>query len=138
MIADTWQVLFFSFQRMSYIFPVSFLDIFWNSIYLACIVDWLRGFGLRLYFYLSERASLVSDFDFFYYTFTHFAPVGVIKDRVTKISSKNFNGKLRSFHLFQLISCILYALVHKVWLLKSLFLSQMYLHIVILKPLVSC
>ena len=54
-------------------------------------------FGLRLFFYLS-----VPDMDFLlYYTFTYFVPFGVIKNRVTKVNFKYFNGNFAEAWLFE-------------------------------------
>ena len=47
---------------------------------------------LWLSFYLLKSVSLCSRYGFFCYTFTYFVPFGVIKNRVTKISFKYFNG----------------------------------------------
>ena len=37
----------------------------------------------------------------FYYTFTYFVPFGVIKNRVTKVNSKSFNGNCAKAWLFE-------------------------------------
>ena len=42
----------------------------------------------------------------FYYAFAYFVPDRVIKDRVTEINSKYFNGILGSFHFSSLINSV--------------------------------
>ena len=58
---------------------------------------WIKGFiynYLDLFFTSQRKSHSVLDTDFLYYTFTNFASIKVIKDRVTKIKSKCFNGEL--------------------------------------------
>ena len=112
---------FFPFERKSHIFSMSFL------VYFGIVDIWpkyhslIRGFGLRLSFYLSKRVSLCSNYEYFSYIFTYLDLI-----EVTKINSKCFNGKLCSFQFS-------YASFHKACLFSS------YMHpYVVLKSLVSC
>ena len=61
----------------------------------------------------------VPNIDFFCLSMTYFVPVGVIKDRTTKMSLKYFNGKLWPEHLSSFINSFLYDLTCKTWLFKK-------------------
>ena len=53
------------------------------------------------YIFTSQGEShAVLDMDF-HYTFTYFAPFGVIENRVTKVNSKYFNGNCAEAWLFE-------------------------------------
>ena len=62
--------------------------------------------------------------DFYYYTFTYFVPIGVINDRVTKINSKYFNGKLWPFYCSGWSILFSYAPGHKALLVEMFLLQQ--------------
>ena len=51
---------------------------------------------------------------------TYFVPVGVIKDRATKMYPKYFNGKLWPYHLSCFINSFLYDPTCKTWLFEKL------------------
>ena len=59
-----------------------------------CTTVCIRGFSLHLSFYLEQESSSCSRYGFSCYTFTYFAPIGVMEERVIKINSKDFNEKL--------------------------------------------
>ena len=97
-----WEMVFFPIQKDSkysfnFLFDI-FLEQYMFGQYTTVSI---RGFGLSSSFYQSKSVS-----DFFYYTLSYYVPTGVIEDRVTKISSKCFNGKLRSSHESWLINSI--------------------------------
>ena len=99
--------IFISFQRKSYILSIFFL------IYFEIVHIWLMYHSLdrRIWFMiiflpLKESLTLFQLWAFFYFNFTYFVPIGVIEDRVAKINSKRFNGKLRQFHFSWLISSV--------------------------------
>ena len=50
---------------------------------------------------------------------TYFVPIGVIKDRITKIYHKYFNEKMRPYHLFFLSNLFLYGPDCKTWLFEK-------------------
>ena len=50
---------------------------------------------------------------------TYFVPIGVIKDKITKMYSKYLNGKLWLYHLFSFINSFLYDLANKGWFFKK-------------------
>ena len=52
---------------------------------------------------------------------TYFAPIGVIKDRITKIYPKYLNGKLWPYHLSCFINSFLYDPANKAWLFEKFF-----------------
>ena len=51
---------------------------------------------------------------------TYFVPIGVIKDRITKIYPKYLNGKLWPYHLSCFINSFLYDQACKAWLFEKL------------------
>ena len=57
-----------------------------------------HSFDKRIWFtniFLPAKESLtLFQICIFYYTFNYFVPIGVIKDKLTKINCKYFNGKL--------------------------------------------
>ena len=112
-----WEVVFFPVQRKLYIlFSIPFL------IYFGIVKIWPMYHNLekRISFTiillpLKEGLTLFEIWIFFQisYTFTYFVPFGVIKNRVTKINFKYFNGN------YDYSSCpgssilFLYAPTHK-------------------------
>ena len=50
---------------------------------------------------------------------TYFVPTGVIKDRITKMYPKYFNGKLWPYHLSCFINSFLYDPANKAWLFEK-------------------
>ena len=50
---------------------------------------------------------------------TYFAPIGVIKDKITKMYPKYLNGKLWPYHLSCFINSFLYDPVNKTWLFEK-------------------
>ena len=54
------------------------------------------------------------------FTITFFVPIGVIKDRTTKMYPKYFNGKLWPYHLSCFINSFLYDPACKTWLFEKL------------------
>ena len=50
---------------------------------------------------------------------TYFVPIGVIKDRITKIYPKYLNGKLWPYHLSCFINSFLYDPANKAWLFEK-------------------
>ena len=113
-----WEVVFLPVPEVVYFSFNILFDIFWDYIFDLYIKIWRRGFGLRLSFYLSKRASLCSRYGVFYYTFTYFVPIRLIEGGVTKINCKCFNGKLWPFPLSWLIN-FLYSPAHNAWLRLS-------------------
>ena len=94
-------------SRQNHIFcQFPFWYIFELYIFDRSATVWIKGFGLRLTFYLLKRVSLCSRYGFFYWTFTYFVPIGSMEDRVTKINSMYLNGTLWPFHLSWLINFI--------------------------------
>ena len=85
--------VFFLFQRKWYIFSISFLIYFGVVYILLCTTVWVR-------------AWFCSRYRFFCYTFTHFIPIGVIEEKVIKISPKYFNWKSRQIYLSWLMNSI--------------------------------
>ena len=51
---------------------------------------------------------------------TYFVPIGIIKDRTTKMYPKYFNGKLWPYHLSCIINSFLYDPACKTWLFEKL------------------
>ena len=51
---------------------------------------------------------------------TYFVPIGVIKDKTTKMYPKYFNGKLWPYHLSCFINSFLYNPACKPWLFENL------------------
>ena len=51
---------------------------------------------------------------------TYFVPIGVIKDRITKMYPKYLNGKLWPYHLSCFINSFLYDQACKAWLFEKL------------------
>ena len=99
--------LYFFFVPVEVVYSFNFLiDVFWNSICLTFITQF--GWKDLAYDYLFnfQRVSLCSRYGFFYYTFTYFVPIWVIKDRVIKSNSKYLNGKLWPLHFSWLINYI--------------------------------
>ena len=87
-----WEVVFFPVAEeiVSSFFNFLF-DIFWNSVNLAYASQ--PGEEDLVYDYLfTTQREFHSDPDFFCYTFTDFAPFGIIENRVIKINFKYFNG----------------------------------------------
>ena len=82
----------FVLEEIVYSFRFLF-DIFWNSVYLT-------------YVPLKESLTLFQIWIIFYYTFTYFVPIGLIGNRVTKIKSRYFNGKLWLFRVPWLFNSI--------------------------------
>ena len=56
---------------------------------------------------------------FFCQTMTYFVPIGVIKDRITKMYPKYLNGKLWPYHLSCFINSFLYDPANKAWLFEK-------------------
>ena len=54
------------------------------------------------------------------FTMNYFVPIGVIKDRTTKMYPKYFNGKLWPYHLSCFINSFLYDQACKAWLFEKL------------------
>ena len=54
------------------------------------------------------------------FTMNYFVPIGVIKDRTTKMYPKYFNGKLWPYHLSCFINSFLYDPACKAWLFEKL------------------
>ena len=54
------------------------------------------------------------------FTMNYFVPIGVIKDRTTKMYPKYFNGKLWPYHLSCFINSFLYDPTSKTWLFEKL------------------
>ena len=50
---------------------------------------------------------------------TYFVPIGVIKDRITKMYPKYLNGKLWPYHLSCFINSFLYDSANKAWLFEN-------------------
>ena len=50
---------------------------------------------------------------------TYFVPIGVIKDRITKMYPKYLNGKLWPYHLSCFINSFLYDPANKAWLFEK-------------------
>ena len=64
--------------------------------------------------FTSQREShSVPAMNFFIYTFTYFVPSGFIKNRVTQVNSKNFNGMFSHFSCLGWSILLLYAPAHK-------------------------
>ena len=53
------------------------------------------------------------------FTMNYFVPIGVIKDRTTKMYPKYFNGKLWPYHLSCFINSFLYDPANKAWLFEK-------------------
>ena len=84
-----------SLARLTYVpFSISFLIYFdqnTNLVYVSKLGE--KGLVVCDYLFTSQREShSVPDRDFFCSTITYFVPFGVIKNRVTKINFKYFNG----------------------------------------------
>ena len=139
-----WKIIFFVHFRRN-LLSVSFF------IYFEIVSIWhmYHSFNKRIFVtitFLPFKESLtLFQYDSFYsriivlyyFFFTYFIKIGVIKERITKIDSKHFNRVLWPLHSSCLINAILYPSAHEAWLLKSLYSILMYLHIV-LKLLLSC
>ena len=66
----------------------------WNGIYLIYVPQFGLEISFTIFFLPLKESHFAPNMDLFYYTFTNFVPIGVIENRVTKINSKYFNGKL--------------------------------------------
>ena len=51
-----------------------------------------KSVWFTIIFLLPKESLTLFHIWIFYYTFTYFVPFGVIKNRVTKVNSKSFNG----------------------------------------------
>ena len=117
LIVGLWEVDLSSCSRGNRIF---LFGIFWNNTNLEYLTYFgLEGSGYWLCFYLSKRVSLCSRYGFFCYTFIYLAWFGVIKNRVTKVNSKYFNGNCDRFICLDWSILFLYAPVHKTLLFEK-------------------
>ena len=90
---EIWAIFFSS---------IVFFDKFWNSIYLTHIPQSLNKRNWLNFFFLWQR-ELYSVWNIeiliFLLTMTYFFTIGVVKDIITKIYPRNFNGKMWPYHL---------------------------------------
>ena len=94
-------------SERSYFFPVPKEIIYCFLAYFGIVQIWpmYHSLGKSIWFaiiFLPLKESLtLFQIWIFYYTFTYFAPFGVIKNRVTKANSNYFNGNCVEDWLFQ-------------------------------------
>ena len=97
---------FFPFHWKSYIFSIFFL-IYFGTVYVWPMYHSLdKKIWFKIIFLPITESLTLFQMSIFYYTYIYFAQIGVIEDRVTKINSKHFNGKLWPFLLSLLINSI--------------------------------
>ena len=102
-------------EEIVYSFLVYFVIVQTWSIYHSLDKQvWL------LIMFLPLKESLTLFNDFFCYTFTFFVRFGVIKNRVTNVNSKYFNGNFDHFICRIWSILFLYTPDHQPWLFEKL------------------